>query len=337
MNDQHLLEAVRRAAPASAEIGEAPDALFERVLASARAEVRPRSSVRRPRRRRHAPRWAVAVGAAAVVAVVAVAVTALLPAGDSGGPSPAAAAVLLHTARTAASQPAIEPPGPGQFVYTKSDGEFQDTAVTQRQTINYYQHVTREIWIAPDGSGRIHETEGLPQFVTNADRQAWLAAGKPELTGDRNADQTFGAGGLHYLDLSKLPTDPAQLKQLIDDRTVEGGPPGDAETFTIIGDLLRETYAPPALRSALYTIAADLPGVQLIGAVHDQLGRPGTAVAYTSQGLRHELIFDPRTSVLLGEQMTVADPSQATALTGEVVESTTYLTSGVVDSTTTTP
>jgi hypothetical protein len=80
-----------------------------------------------------------------------------------------------------------------------------------------------------------------------------------------------------------------------------------------------------------------LPGVQLIGAVHDQLRRAGTAVAYVSQGLRHELIFDPKTSALLGEQITVADPSQARGLTGKVVESVTYLSSGVVDSTTATP
>jgi len=119
---------------------------------------------------------------------------------------------------------------------------------------------------------------------------------------------------------------------------VEGGPPGDAETFTIIGDLLRETYAPPGVRAALYTIASELSGVELVGTTHDHLGRPGTAVAYVAQGLRDELIFDPRTSALLGEQTTVADPSQVRGLAaGAVVEWTSYLRSGVVDSTTATP
>ena len=299
----------------------------------ARIEADQRATRRQVRRRRPlALAAALAVGAVAIVASVG------LPFGASGGASPAAAAVLRHAARTAASQPAAEPPAAGQFVYTKSDSLFEDTAVTNGQMINYYEHVFREAWIGTDGSGRIREGEGAPRFVTGADRAAWVAAGKPSLTGERNSDDTFKAGGLSYLDLGRLPTDPTALKPLIENRSVEGGPPGDAETFTIIGDLLRETYAPPAVRSALYTIASELPGVQLVGASHDQLGRPGIAVAYISQGLRHELIFDPQTSALLGEQTTVADPSQVRSLAaGAVVESTSYLSSGVVDSTTATP
>jgi hypothetical protein len=288
--------------------------------------------LRLPRRRR----WPFALGAAAAVAVVAVAVTAVLPGGETGV-SPAAAAVLRDAARIAANRPETQPPAPGQFVYTKSDGEFQNTAVIDHQTINYYQYVVREAWIGPDSSGRLRESEGTPRFATEADRKAWLAAGKPDLSGGRNSDQTFGPGGLSYLDLSRLPTDPAKLKQLIENRKIEDGPPGDAETFTIIGDLLRETYAPPAVRSALYQVAAELPGVQLVGPVHDQLGRAGTAVAYVSQGIRHELILDPETSALLGEEMTVTDPSQAAGLTGTVLESVSYVSSGVVDSTTATP
>jgi len=291
---------------------------------------------RRSLRRRS---WRVALVAAAAVAAVAVGVTALLPAGESGAPSAAAAAVLLHAARTAADQPTTPPPTAGQFVYTKSESLFANTTVSKQQTINYFQTQTREAWIGPDGSGRIRETDSPPRFVTSSDRAAWLAAGKPPLTGNLTSDETYAAGGLFYLDLSKLPSDPTELRQLIDKRTVEGGPPGDAETFTIIGDLLRETYAPPAVRSALYTIAAQLPGVQLIGAAHDQIGRPGTAIAYVSNGLSHELIFDPQTSALLGEQTVVDDPAQlnTTAPAGTVLDWTAYLSSGVVDSSTATP
>jgi hypothetical protein len=285
------------------------------------------------------PSWPIALGAAAAVAAGVFVVTAVLPAGESGGPSPAAAAVLHRAARAAAKQPATAPPAPGQFVYTKSEGLNENTAVGDHKVINFFQTQTREIWIGPDGSGRLRESDGPPRFATSADRAAWVAAGKPDLTGDRTSDNTFGAGGLYYLDLSNVPTDPAQLKQLIDNRTIEGGPPGDAETFTIIGDLLRETYASPALRSALYTVAAELPGVQPLGTVHDQLGRSGTAVAYVSNGLSHELIFDPQTSALLAEQTTVVHPSQVkpSVPAGTVVDWTSYLSSGVVDSTTATP
>jgi hypothetical protein len=48
-----------------------------------------------------------------------------------------------------------------------------------------------------------------------------------------------------------------------------------------VGDLLRETYTQPAVRGALYEVAADLPGVEFVGRVEDAAGRPGVAVAYT--------------------------------------------------------
>jgi hypothetical protein len=323
-----LLETVRRADPVSANTGEAPDALFERVLASARAEVQsPRSAVPlRRHQRRLASRWTVAVAAVAAVALVVVAVTALLPAGDTGGPSPAAAAVLLHAARAAAKQPATAPPGPGQFVYTKSEGVFENTTVPNGgQAFNTVQRYTRQQWISPDGSGRILQVAGTPQLATSADREAWAADGKPDLVDSTgNINVTLKRGG-YYLDLSNVPTGPAALRQLIEQRKLEDGPPGDAETFTIIGDLLRDSYAPPAVRSALYTVAAQLPGVQLIGATQDHLGRAGTAVGYPSHGDTQQLIIDPQTSALLAEQ-TVDN-------TGNVVGWTAYLRSGIVNST----
>ena len=100
---------------------------------------------------------------------------------------------------------------------------------------------------------------------------------------------------------------PDALLQVIEDRTIVGGPPGDAETFVLIGDLLRETYASPALRAALYEVAAGLPGVELIGNVRDASGRPGVAVAYEHDGARNELIFDPETAAMLGESSVVTE------------------------------
>jgi hypothetical protein len=78
----------------------------------------------------------------------------------------------------------------------------------------------------------------------------------------------------------------------------------------LVGDLLRESYASPQLRAALYQVGANLPGVQLIGAAKDKLGGSGIAVAYTNVGIRHELIFDPGTSAPLGERTVVVDPAQ---------------------------
>lgn len=328
MNDQKLLETVRRADPVSGDVGEAPDALLERVLAAARAETqaRPLSALHGRYLRRLGSRRTIAAGTVAVAALAAVALMTLLPAGE-GGASPATAAVLLHAAHTASKQPATDPPGPGQYVYTKSEGLIGSTTVPAGgQAFNTVLRYTRQQWIGTDGSGRILQVAGTPGFPTSADRAAWVADGKPNLNdGSGNIHATFKPGGLYYLDLSNAPTDPTALKQLIEQRKLESGPPGEAETFTIIGDLLRDSYAPPAVRSALYQVAAQLPGVQLIGSTHDQLGRPGTAVGYASNGNTQELIIDPQTAALLAEQ-TLDN-------TGAVVGWTAYLSSGIVDST----
>ena len=163
---------------------------------------------------------------------------------------------------------------------------------------------------------RLVETTGTPSFPTQKDETVWRAAGSPDLGGNQTTDESFKAGapdqgGLFYFDLSNLPTDPSQLKQLIEERKIEGGPSGDAETFTIIGDMLRETYAPPALRAALYQIVADLPGVEYVGRVTDDAGRTGIAVAYPNAqgGLREELVFDPDTSKLLAERSVLTQDS----------------------------
>lgn len=328
MSDQKLLDAVKQADPVSADVGEPPDALFERILAIARAEeeTRPSAAGRHRRHQRARSKWVLAVGAAGTVALVAVIATVLLAA-DAGSPSPAAAAVLLRAAHTATKQPATGPPGPGQFVYTKSEGLLGTTSVPAGgQAFNTVWRYIRQQWIAPDGSGRVLQVAGRPRLATSADRAAWIADGKPNLDdGSGGISTPLSKGSGLYLDLSNLPTDPSALKRLIEQRKLEGGPPGEAETFTIIGDLLRNSYAPPAVRSALYTVAAQLPNITLIGPTHDKLGRIGTAVGYASNGTTHELILDPRTSALLAEQTVDSR--------GRVVAWTAYVSSAIVNST----
>jgi hypothetical protein len=71
-----------------------------------------------------------------------------------------------------------------------------------------------------------------------------------------------------------------------------------------LGDFLRETDAPPVVRAAIYKSAALIPGIRLLGWVRDRDGRRGLGVAHTSHRSTSELIFDPRTGELLGEQGT---------------------------------
>ena len=132
-----------------------------------------------------------------------------------------------------------------------------------------------------------------------------------------------------------------------------GGDSADWVSFQIIGEMLQGTYASPALRAALYEVAASLPGVDYVGRVTDELGRPGLAVAYAHDGIRDEMIFDPDTAQLLGRRSILENPDDAEQLVGPdtapgtviayagnagaVVVSTVFLVSGVVDSTTARP
>ena len=209
--------------------------------------------------------------------------------------------------------------------------------------------LTRELWVKPDGSGRLIETRGEPIWFGPADKAAWVASGSP-LPSAEHTDVRFGAtpagyvpgtpqvwpGSLHYEDVDALPTDPSALRQLIDQRAAAGGGSTDYERFTIVGDLLRETVATPQVRAALYRVAAGLGGVELTGSVTDRAGRTGTAVAMTnaesSRGLeRRVLIFDPSTSMLLEEQdVLLHQVSWLDATPPILIGYSTYLVSDVV-------
>ena len=277
--------------------------------------------------------------------MAAAAAAIALPVAISGGPAPRGGAhirgtILARLADVAIAQPPTVPPGPGQYQYTGS--------VEADQSCNlgaggYCALVPeqRQIWIGSDGSGRLRETFGAPEFLTPADKAAWESAGSPSL-GNGTSDTSFGPNALSDgpSNLANAPTDPTALKAAIEDRSLEGGPPGSAEDFTQIGDLLRETDASPALRSALFQVASELPGIVLLGSVSDHDGRSGIGMAMDTNGVRNELIFDPATSALIGEQSValVDSPDGYEGVkVGAVLGWTVYKSSGIVDSTSETP
>jgi hypothetical protein len=316
----------------------------------ARQDPRVAPAARHPRRRR---RTMVVIAAAGLA--IAIAVPIALPGGGTGAADPAAAALLHRVALRAAKQPPEQAPGPGQYLYTRSKSASTFLYVVgDGRTLFFKQPFIRVSWIGLDGSGRILNTAGAVTFPTEEDRATWIAAGSPDLCADvcegRTESELFGPGELIYSDYGDLPTDPEELLELIEGRELIGGPDGDWETFAIIGDLLRETSQQPKVRAALYQVAAELPGVELVGRVVDGAGRPGVAIAYrherTDAPSRSELIFDPTTAELLGtNEVLIADSAVDVesggpgAIYGGVgpaglrTGSTTYLVSGVVGST----
>jgi hypothetical protein len=309
--------------------------------------------VRRPELRR-APtrvppgRWRTVLGVAAAAIVIAV-VPALWPTGP-GGASPAAAAALRRAADVAAARAALPAPGPGQYLFASTQERSTLMYVPGHGLDNFLftESSTVESWTASDGSGRVVTTPGGVTFPTSADQEAWDRAGRPELQAAGPRDERSEGGELYVLDLSGVPTDADELLAAIERREILGGDDADWVTFQIIGELLHLTYSSPEHRAALYEVAANFPGVNLVGHVTDAAGRRGVAVSYGGGGHRQEMIFDPRTAELLGERDVLVDQEEAGVSVGPgtwpgtiigfagppgtVVFSLVYLETAVVDS-----
>lgn len=311
-----------------------------------------RTASRRPHRR-GLPR--LVLPAVAVIAAIVVAVLFVPVPGTRQGASEAAAEVLLAAARVAENQPQTPVPAHG-YRYTKSEDAYRvyydacsipsssggTPLPCPRQPPDDWafsvlvRHI-REIWIAPDGSGRLLVTTGGPRFFGPKDEATWEAAGRPQLDRPGKSDESFGPGGLSYTDFSEYSTDPDELYDQIRSKAQGHGPSTDAEMLVLVGDLLRETVTPPDLRAALFRVAARIPGVELVGEVTDPAGRKGTAIARTSDDsgyrARVELVFDPDTSELLAEREVLLERMDwIDAEPGTVIGYAVYLESGIVES-----
>jgi hypothetical protein len=251
-------------------------------------------------------------------------IAALVGVGFHGDGVASAAPALRHAATVARTLPPASPLKPGQFNYSKSVQAYQVIAGDRHPWIALAPKV-REIWQGPTG-GLIRETSAKPEFLSARDRANWIAAGSPEVSAPKSSETLGPPPPLG------LPVDPDALYAKLHDESVGNSHGTEAEMLTLVGDALRETDASPALRASLYEVAARIPGVELIGPVVDRIGRHGLAVARTdTYHERHELIFDPKTSVLLGEEYAVLDGNEFGYPSGTVTGYATYVSRGVVN------
>jgi hypothetical protein len=335
-----------------------------------------RRKARQARRRRLLP------AGAAIAAVLATALVAQLVLHD---PTPVTqdqdavlataepAAVKVLTTAAAAAARAPEPAlGPGKYWYVRergtSIGGNEDQFGTPK-SFHYRTPYDNETWWAPDGVLRTRQSFGRPRFLSPADRDVWVANGRPELPGpsvhiDEEgpgiSDRSDGWLPMTYEQIIKLPTDPAQLSDVLSERLYAGqpvascpvplGPDGrcphrpvtDLDRYGAIVFLLTHYPLPAQLRSALYQALTRLDGIELIGEVTDLAGRRGVGVTIgpTEEKLprRTVLIFDPATGRLLGTRSVLAAEVPGTRLPpGTVMEESTFVEMSVVDSPTTRP
>ena len=111
-------------------------------------------------------------------------------------------------------------------------------------------------------------------------------------------------GGFTWDQLYALPTDSRALETKLRATSLNGGRDDNTELFSLVGALLAESPAPPALRKALWEIAARIPGVTLVGAVKDSAGRPGVEIKRGDEGY----ILDPKYGQLLEQYEGTPEP-----------------------------
>ncbi|MFF9016833.1 CU044_5270 family protein [Streptomyces sp. NPDC014870] len=271
-----------------------------------------------PARRRPRPRLvrvlAPAVACAlAVGGAVAVGTSETRPAGNLRATASPEAARLLDRIALAAGEGTAPALRADQFVYVESRVAYGAQSAGGGPVALAPVH-RRQVWLSADGTrpGLLRE-EGGPDSPLGA---------------DPDARTTIGG-------LAGLPTDPDALLARIRQDVGGGsaGAPGadpDQLAFAAIGDLLMETWAPPRLGAALYRAAGRIPGVVVVPAASDAVGRPGVAVARTSGGRQTQWVFDPATHAFLGERTVLTESGEA-GPKGTVVGTSAILTRAAVD------
>lgn len=259
----------------------------------ARLDVAIREQQRRRRRRRLIP----AAAGIAIAAVVGMII------GLFGG-SVGAASELRRLGQIAASRSAPDV-GRGESLLIASE-ELRTEAgeVLGGSEFTVLSRLRIRTWIASDGSG-LRRTEVVSsRFPSEADRLAWEEAGRPTIAqGGDVRRETLGQGGFYWVDTQQLPDDPGRLLAELRAGSVARVPSGDEDVFLIVGELLSQGDALPAVRGALFEAAARLPGTVDVGSVPDPLGREGVAVAIDGARLRTQLVFDPVTATLLAIEL----------------------------------
>jgi hypothetical protein len=254
------------------------------------------------RRRRTA---AVIITAAAAAGLAAAAVT-LLPAstslpGNTSGASSAAVQLLAKIADAAAAQP-NPPVSDSQFLYLETWGA--GSVCTARPPAH-----SDSAHVAVPGdcvSGKPDEVQYWYPVSSLCATGAFLKDGRMTKFSFKTASENPGqfpcSGNMNYPTyrfLQTLPTNPQALLRLI--QQTDGHPGSYSWAFSTIGTLLYNA-PPPQVTAALYRAAALIPGVTVVPDTTDTTGRPGVAVASTSQGIRTEWIFSKQTLQYLGSR-----------------------------------
>ncbi|WP_159940550.1 MULTISPECIES: CU044_5270 family protein [unclassified Nocardiopsis] len=173
-------------------------------------------------------------------------------------------------------------------------------------------------------------------LMAEDDREAWERDGSPTrwtgvsgslsgevpetggvygvLNGPRSPDFPLGTQNLTVEQLRRLPSDPAELAEML--RTGYRGPGSQHEAEPVRSVL--PYPLPPDVRAGVYAVLADIPGVRVLEGVTDVSGRTAVGVAYDVDrgdlgSSEHRILLDPRTGLPLSVEEAVVEPAAADA------------------------
>jgi hypothetical protein len=250
-----------------------------------------------------------------VVAAVVILVLQLLPTPALQPPN-AAAAVLRHLARQAAS--AEPPPNLKGDQWIQSELQVSYLAAPAHsgpesaalQSARAVVIVNAQNWANDLSQYCSQQVVTSVTYDSPASQQAWTSSGfgLPSTPPPQCGSGFLGAGGegLGTLDVARLPTDPAALAQVIESGTTGISALDEPHHFLTpfgraVALLVGPTFgATPALWSALLRAMATMPGVALLGTETTHSGATGLALAgATGEGYRTTIILSPSTGALL--------------------------------------
>ena len=261
--------------------------------------------------------WAGAMSLAVVAGLVAVAIRG----GSGQNDQLVAVAQLLDTAAKGASARPFTAPRDDQFAY-------RDLIVVDTDASGDHREQDRS-WQSVGNPADVTMCTRKPPAAFDCTEPAHsVAPPKPDKGADLNS----------YAYLKSLPRDPRKLLAALRETIPAGSPdPAPVALADLLTNLLASPLAPPELRAATLEAIAKVDGVHTEKSVTDAAGRTGTAVAWTNDGMRYELIFKTDGSEYLGYRMVLTEagryPDLAGVAAGTVVLSRALLGSGIVDRT----
>ena len=160
-------------------------------------------------------------------------------------------------------------------------------------------HVTvrQEEWQSPTSPNGIYRTSPC-----DVDGDAQLGRGACSFEGGyAPGAQAYST----YTGLRRLPTSTGALLAYLAGLPSGGHTTDDREWLgaNLIASL--NPVLPPRFAAALFRAVAQIPGTALLSAATDAAGAHGIGIARTAAGMRVELIFNPGTYRLIGQQYTV--------------------------------